>query len=91
MKLDKTYNTHTHTHTHTQLDMISAVELSMKLDKTYDPVEALGDMKRAIKSLQQVCMRERKRERVCMYTCIYIYIYVHVYIYIYVYVCVNET
>ena len=37
-----------------ELDMISAVELALKLDKTYDPVEALGDMKRAMKTMKQV-------------------------------------
>ena len=36
-----------------QLDMITAVELALKLDKTYDPVEALGDMKRAMKTMRQ--------------------------------------
>ena len=41
-----------------QLDMIAAVELSLKLDKTYDPVEALGDMKRAMKTLRQTNVEE---------------------------------
>ena len=36
-----------------QLDMISSVQLALKLDRTYDPVEALGDMKRAMKSMRQ--------------------------------------
>jgi|SouAtlMetagenome_1021521.scaffolds.fasta_scaffold145269_2 hypothetical protein len=34
--------------------MITAVELALKLDKTYDPVEALGDMKRALKCVTLV-------------------------------------
>ena len=41
-----------------QLDMIAAVELALKLDKTYDPVEALGDMKRAMKTLRQTNVEE---------------------------------
>jgi len=48
-----------------QLDMITAVQLALKLDRTYDPVEALGDMKRAIKSMRQTTqddVQNRKKE-----------------------------
>lgn len=45
--------------------MITAVQLALKLDRTYDPVEALGDMKRAMKSMRQTAqddVQDRKKE-----------------------------
>jgi len=46
-----------------ELDMPAAVELQFKLDKTYDPVEALGDMKRAMEVIRATAQEEKLQKR----------------------------
>eukprot|EP00960_Hanusia_phi_P068688 766909-Hanusia_phi.AAC.2 len=43
--------------------MPAAVELQFKLDKTYDPVEALGDMKRAMEVIRATAQEEKLQKR----------------------------